>query len=56
MDVQADMQLAQLVLLAQGKDSSWELDTPMAVAVYPNVMHVLVIGYRPDLIIEALRG
>jgi len=56
MDVQAGMQLAQLVLLAQGKDSSWELDTPMAAAVYPNDVYVLVISYRPDLVIEALRG
>ena len=56
MDVQAGMQLAQLALLAQGKDSSWELDTPMAAAVYPNDVYVLVISYRPDLVIEALRG
>jgi len=56
MDVQAGMQLAQLALLAQGKDSSWELDMPMVVAVYPNGAHALVIGYRPDLVVEALRG
>jgi len=54
-DAEAGMQLAQLALLALGRDPSRELGTPMVVAVYPNGTYALVTGYRPDLIAAALK-
>jgi len=48
-DVQAGMQLAQLL-------AGQNVGTPMVVAVYPNGTYRLTVGYRPDLIAEALRG
>jgi len=55
-DVQAGTQLAQLVLLAQGKNLLRNLGTPTVVVVYLNGTYTLVVGYRPDLISKALEG
>jgi len=55
-DVQAGTQLAQLVLLAQGRDPLRDLGTPMVVVVYPNGTYTLIAGKYPDLIAKALRG